>query len=389
MVTIHGVGSETSTIVAVARGESGSFDELLLRLYRGLQEPNPWTEFLAALCEEFRACTATLVVRQPVRGDRGDMYYVGAQSNLVEVYRTAQFEDDPFLDLEEGVACNINDRVPREVFLRSRFYNELLALAGNNDILALNVVFGGTYLGSLKISRSQPAPLFGLADKSLMMRIYPHLKMALEIFERSRRRHLENNAYIKAIDQLAFGVIILNERAHVIRVNETASRMMKETQLLRVVGNLLQADEADHELVLSRSIKEMLNGERSKELVGHGSLLLSASNRTCSLYLLLRPIYDGTTESGPAAGVAIYLSGEKLQRNVSIETFGKLYHLSRAELALVTELMEGQSIVDAATVLGISENTARVQLRSVFTKTDTHRQADLMRLVLTSLAIIA
>jgi DNA-binding CsgD family transcriptional regulator len=45
--------------------------------------------------------------------------------------------------------------------------------------------------------------------------------------------------------------------------------------------------------------------------------------------------------------------------------------------------------VDAAVALGISENTARVQLRSVFTKTDTHRQADLMRLVLTSLAIIA
>jgi DNA-binding CsgD family transcriptional regulator len=378
--------------LAVRRGESRSFDELLLRLYRGVQEPNPWTEFLAALCEEFHACTATLVVRQPVRGDRGDMYYVdyvGSEPNLIEVYRTAQFEDDPFLDLEEGIACNIFDRVPRETFLRTRFYKELLALAGNSDILALNVVFGGTYLGSLKISRLEPTPAFGLADKSLMMRIYPHLKMALEIFERSRRRHLENNAYIKAIDQLAFGVIILNERAHVIRVNETASRMMKETQMLRVVGNLLQADEADNELVLSRSVKEMLAGETSKELVSRGSLLLSASNGTRSLYLLLRPIYDGATEAGPAAGVAIYLSGEKLHRNVSIETFGKLYHLSKAELALVTELMEGQSIVDAATALEISENTARVQLRSVFTKTDTHRQADLMRLVFTSLAIIA
>jgi DNA-binding CsgD family transcriptional regulator len=330
-----------------------------------------------------------LVVRQPVRGDRGDMYYVGAKPHLVEVYRTAQFKDDPFLDLEEGVACNIFDRVSRDVFLRSRFYNELLKLAGNNDILALNVVFGGTYLGSLKISREEPAPVFGLAEKSLMMRIYPHLKIALEIFERTRRRHLENNAYIKAIDQLAFGVIILNERAHVIRVNETASRMMKDTQLLRVVGNLLQADEADHELTLARSIKETLAGESSKEPGSRGSLLLSARNRTCSLYLLLRPIHDGATDSGPAAGVAIFLSGEKLQRNDAIETFGKLYHLSKAELALVTELMEGQSIVDAATALEISENTARVQLRSVFTKTDTHRQADLMRLLLTSLAIIA
>ena len=58
-------------------------------------------------------------------------------------------------------------------------------------------------------------------------------------------------------------------------------------------------------------------------------------------------------------------------------------------MALVGELLEGLSISEAAARLEISENTARVQLRSVFAKTDTHRQADLMRLVLTSLAIIA
>ena len=32
--------------------------------------------------------------------------------------------------------------------------------------------------------------------------------------------------------------------------------------------------------------------------------------------------------------------------------------------------------------LGISENTARTQLRSVFSKTNVHRQAELIRLVL-------
>ena len=37
---------------------------------------------------------------------------------------------------------------------------------------------------------------------------------------------IENRAYIKAIDQLAFGVIILNERGHVVRVNETAIAML-------------------------------------------------------------------------------------------------------------------------------------------------------------------
>jgi len=370
-------------------GESSSFDQLLLVLYRSIHASNPWSEFLHALCDHFQACAATLVVRQPARGDRGYMFDANVRQSLMEVYRTANFADDPFLDLEEGVACNIFDRVSRESFLRSRFYNELLKLDNDTDILALNVTFGNTYLGSLKLSRREPAGVFGLPEKSLMMRLYPHLKVALAIYERSRRQHLENNAYIKAIDQLAFGVVILNERGHVIRVNETASRLIKETRLLRVVGNHLQAGEREHETQLANAIKALLESGTASA-ASAGSLKICAEEPKRSLYMLLKPIAETPPDpSGRPAGLAIFLSADKLQNNVSMEAFAKLYHISRAEMALVTELLDGASIVEASTNLGISENTARAQLRSVFTKTETHRQADLVRLVLTSLAIIA
>lgn len=376
-------------IGVLVRGESSAFDQLLLTLYRGIHSPSPWSEFLHALCDQFQACAATLVLRQPSRGDRGYMFDANVRQSLMEVYRTANFPDDPFLDLEEGVACNIFDRVPREAFLRSRFYNELLKLDNNTDILALNVTFGNTYLGSLKLSRREPTGLFGLPEKSLMMRIYPHFKVALEIYERSRRQYLENNAYIRAIDQLAFGVVILNERGHVIRVNETASRMLKESQLLRVVGNHLQAGHPEHEVLVANAIK-MILGVSGSEARAAGSLKISAAEPNRSLYMLLKPIQDSTPDPrSPPAGVAIFMSADTLHHNVSIDAFAKLYYISRAEMALVTELLEGASIVEASTTLGISENTARVQLRSVFTKTDTHRQADLIRLILTSLAIIA
>jgi DNA-binding CsgD family transcriptional regulator len=388
--TLAVMGNETrKPQPAPAPAQATGFDQLLLKLYRSVHSASPWTEFLEEMSAQFNGCAATLVVRQPAIGDRGDLFDVHVTRALADVYRTVRFEDDPFLDLEEGVACNIFDRVSPEEFKRSRFYNELLKLDGNTDILAMNVVFGGTYLGSLKLSRREPAGLFGLAEKSLMMRLYPHLKVALEMFERGRRRQLEINAYIKAIDQLAFGVVILNERAHVIRVNETASRMMKETQLLRVVGNFLQAGAADHEMQLGRAIQQALASGGAGAPAG-GSLTLAARASDQSLHLLLRPIQEGGIHgAGAAGGVAVFLSGEKLQRIVSIATFAGLYDLSRAEVALVGELLEGLSISEAAARLEISENTARVQLRSVFAKTDTHRQADLMRLVLTSLAIIA
>jgi DNA-binding CsgD family transcriptional regulator len=383
--------ADSGTIGSLLRGESVAFDQLLLALYGSVHAHKPWNEFLELLCRHFGACTTTLVLRQPSRGDRGMLFDVNAQRSVVEVYRTQLFPDDPFRDLKEGVACNIFDRVSRETFGRSRFHNELLRLDGICDILALNVTFGNTYLGSLKLARREPSECFGAAEKQLMMRLYPHLKVAMEAYERSHRQDLESNAYVRAIDQLAFGVIILNQRGDVIRVNETAARMMEESGLLQVCGNQLRAVEAAHEDLL-RTALHPLPDSAGASPPATSPLKLCAARRggelpeNC-LHLLMKSIAPPDAGSGP--GVAIFLSAHNLHRNVAIEPFARLYQISRAEMALVTELLEGAAITEAAAALEISENTARAQLRSVFSKTGTHRQTELTRLVLTSLAIIA
>jgi DNA-binding CsgD family transcriptional regulator len=379
------------SIDSLVRGESGSLDHLLLTLYRSVHAGKPWTEFLELLCKHFAACTATLVLRQPSRGDRGVLFDVNTRRSVVEVYRTQVFSDDPFRDLGEGNACNIFDRVSRESFLRSRFYNELLKLDSVRDILALNVTFGNTYLGSLKLSRRDPDDCFGAPEKALLNRLYPHIKLAMESYERSHREDLESNAYVRAIDQLAFGVIILNEREHVIRVNETAARILSDSKLLQIVGSEIHAGEPGHQALLAKALRSMYEAATADGR-GTSSLKLTAGNAppgtsANSLHLLLKPITAAA--GGEGAGIAIFLSADNLQRNVAIEPFARLYHISRAEVALVTELLDGASIIEAASALGISENTARAQLRSVFSKTGTHRQPELTRVVLTSLAIIA
>ena len=365
-------------------GDSLGFDDLLYALFDSLHGPAPWTRFLNALCDQIHAYTATLVLRQPSLGDRGDLFDVHTVKSVVEVYRTTSFEDDPFLDLPEGEVCTIYDRISHEQLLRSHYYNDLLNLDGIVDILALNIAFGDDYVGSLKIARRSGAPRFGLLEKSLVMRLYPHLKLAMSIYERSRRQTIENRAYARAIDQLAFGVIILNDRGHVVRVNETARGLLDSSGLLTVAGNCLRPTNPGDEGRLSPAIKAALGGSAPRE-----PLKLTGRNPDRSLYLLIKPIQDAADTDGATSGVAIFLSSGKLERSVAIDTCASLYGLSKAEVALLTELVDGASILSASLALGISEHTARAQLRSIFSKTDTHRQAELFRLVLTSLAIIA
>ena len=58
-----------------------------------------------------------------------------------------------------------------------------------------------------------------------------------------------------------------------------------------------------------------------------------------------------------------------------------LFGVTPAEAKLVAHLVDGQTLTAAAKALGISRNTARGQLASVFTKTGVNRQNQLVRLV--------
>jgi DNA-binding CsgD family transcriptional regulator len=57
------------------------------------------------------------------------------------------------------------------------------------------------------------------------------------------------------------------------------------------------------------------------------------------------------------------------------------FGLTAAEARLAARLGAGERLEDAAGALGITKNTARVQLRAVFAKTGTSRQPELVALL--------
>jgi DNA-binding CsgD family transcriptional regulator len=65
-----------------------------------------------------------------------------------------------------------------------------------------------------------------------------------------------------------------------------------------------------------------------------------------------------------------------------LDTWAAALHLSPAETRLWVALAAGRRLIDIAEESGVSLNTVRVQLRTLFQKTGVHRQADLLRLAL-------
>lgn len=85
--------------------------------------------------------------------------------------------------------------------------------------------------------------------------------------------------------------------------------------------------------------------------------------------------------------VAVFVSDPDQTVAIDQEELQRLLQLTPAEAALVRSLVGGLSLEEASVALSVSLETVRTRLKDVFMKTNTHRQADLIRLVLVTFVV--
>ena len=103
--------------------------------------------------------------------------------------------------------------------------------------------------------------------------------------------------------------------------------------------------------------------------------------------VLVAPLLEGKPGDAAEDAVASVLFGDPdARRAINPELLQTFYDLTPAEAELVVLLAEGVSLEEAAKRRGVTINTVRSQLKNVFAKTDTNRQGELIRLVLTGAA---
>jgi DNA-binding CsgD family transcriptional regulator len=98
----------------------------------------------------------------------------------------------------------------------------------------------------------------------------------------------------------------------------------------------------------------------------------------------------GANQAGIGAAardeVLLLIAAPERRAQVAPADLARLFRLTGAEAQLAAALAAGDTLSDYAARRGITTGTARIQLKQLFGKTGTGRQADLVRLVLHSLS---
>jgi DNA-binding CsgD family transcriptional regulator len=226
------------------------------------------------------------------------------------------------------------------------------------------------------------------ARQERVQTLLPHLMRAAAIMERLRQAQMKGKGAIGALDQLACGVVILDERGMVAFCNRAAQRILVAGDGLKLSasGDLFALD-ARAQKSLQDAVAYCLRPDVAQSERSRGLRVRRSPNRPDYVLQIasLTTRKDLRAASMPGAAIA-FISDPDSELVLDEGRLRQLYGLTPAESRLAQLLLNGETLARAAERLGVSGTTAKTQLQHVFKKTNTHRQPELVKLLLAILS---
>ncbi len=248
--------------------------------------------------------------------------------------------------------------------------------------LGIKVVLDGHAPALLSTLRSKSKGPFEEREGQIFATLLPHLQRAMKLHLklshlRSKTEGLE--AALSAFDVSVFG---LNRRGEVIFSNEPARRAVKANDGIALrSGGLATNDETQRD-ELRRLIERTVLNTMGPGYGGGGSMLLRRQSGQPPLRLTVMPFTPSSALNLGEVRALVFLSdgaARPLSRSAALRA---LYGLSPTECRLADLLASGREVAAAAEEIGITFETARFHLKSIFSKTKVNKQGKLIRLVL-------
>ena len=172
-------------------------------------------------------------------------------------------------------------------------------------------------------------------------------------------------------DHLPWGIFGLNASGEVVEMNAHASLSLQANRFLMMQGRSL--------LPVFRPLRDRFSALLSDALSGlRGDMLLKSQNNQDGILQLVPTA--GTRHQNPnETRVQAFLWDPAASSLNRADALRSLWGLSGPEIHLVDAMDRGETLDQAAESLGISRNTARNHLQSVFSKMGVNRQSEVMR----------
>jgi DNA-binding CsgD family transcriptional regulator len=195
-------------------------------------------------------------------------------------------------------------------------------------------------------------------------------------------RVVDSDLIWDVLDCFTLGTVVLRKGRVVAGLNRAADEILQQRDGLYIDGGVLRALDPTDDALLESLVAYSTNspGRRAPSF-----LQVTRTNDHRPYDVCIAKV----SSPASAAGTAVFLYDQDSSVSSVFTLARSLFNLTAAEARVVQGLAEGSSLYEIAAELRISPHTVRTHLKNVFAKTETRRQSDLLRLVVSGLGALS
>ncbi|MGV3551157.1 helix-turn-helix transcriptional regulator [Rhizobium sp.] len=268
-----------------------------------------------------------------------------------------------------GVGVVAEQMLPRDKFVRTEFYNDcFLELELESAVgITIDRQNGRSLLLSTMTTSADADANKAAAER--LTRLAPHLSRAFGHFQAGYRNKVIAEVGDAVFDAVDIGMVVVGYAGKPKSISAAASQIMERTQVLRVgLSGAVKLADNEAQRVLNAMLAPDYDGPRMVSM-------LSGATRICLINVQKDPqaiYFEGPT-------VVITLEHRDLFTVLNEAHLQSEFAITNTELRILKAIYAGQSVREIADAEHRSQETIRAHLKSLYKKTNTSRQADLVR----------
>lgn len=360
------------------------FITVLSRLYEVLDGPERWPIFLEQLGGVLRARFVCLSVVDVHRVEFSAVHAWGLTRDELIEYTTKW--RDPWgarvaISVIQPDKVTASDELCTDEELEStEVYRSFLGPRGIHYGAAMVIEKSTRRQVLLSFGRPKEFGRVGNREKLLLNSVGPHIRRVLRAQANSSAADRLSRAGVALFEYLNAGIAVLARDGRILVSNGLWAEAVAGLRSVRDHNGHLAFKDAIVQSQLSRLLST------SNPNPAAWTTSIREPHLTLPRLLLMLPLAP-PSEGAPAVdepAVALLVVDlhrlPVLDEGVARSCFG----LSGAEAAVATHLVRGEALSEIATSLSVSHHTVRSHIKSIFAKTGTRRQADLLSLLVRS-----
>lgn len=363
--------------------------ELVGLIYDAAIDPACWPIAMEAIRTELDFHNATLNLQQLPSGKM----LTNITCNIAPNYLAVMADPDAGADVIEqwggaAVAMNIPldqpavlSRVNPRFDFRTTANRYYLAFAKPQkivDVLAIGLARDAGGIGTLSFGRHESAGPIGNREIMIASLLVPHLQRAATINRMLDAATLARASLETTLDALTVPVLLVDRNRRIVYANSPARKLLAHRGLIRLSGSALDVPSAGASRALAVAIAHAADDESAIARRGLGIPLRDGDGAPGALHVL--PLRPGRTGAETGAVAAVFVAQAGTPFVAPTDVISALFDLTPSEARVFDRIAGGDTVAEAAAVLGIERSTAKTHLLRVYAKVGVNRQGALVRI---------